>query len=139
MSSCFITGVLVTGSHDEAMEKWREAWVPAVLEALTSVNDRLQNNVSVYGLPVPLCMDSGSLVVLLQRILDPQFLTHEPGASPDGQVKHPNHHLIVRSACVVAQATYFLVHISSTAPEPQSLIMYRVCHMFDLLPSPEPV
>ena len=69
------------------MAEWREAWVPAVLEALTSVNDRLPNNVSVYGLPVPLCMDSGSLVVLLQRILDPHFIAHDPSASPDGQVK----------------------------------------------------
>ncbi len=81
--------VLVTGSQEEAMAEWREAWVPAVLEALTSVNERLQNNVSVYGLPVPLCMDSGSLVVLLRRILDPDFITHDPGASPDGQVSVP--------------------------------------------------
>ena len=79
--------VLSTGSQDGAMAEWRDAWVPAVLDALTSANERLQTNVSVYGLPVPLCMDSGSLVVLLQRILSPTFATPAPGASPDGQVK----------------------------------------------------
>lgn len=68
------------------MEAWRAAWVPVVLEALTSAKERLQMNVSVYGLPVPLCMDAGSLVVLLRRILDPAFATPVLGASPDGQV-----------------------------------------------------
>lgn len=76
------------------MGQWRDAWLPAVLGALTSANERLQTNVSVYGLPVPLCMDSGSLVVLLQRILDPAFATPAPGASPDGQVMKSNGRLI---------------------------------------------
>jgi hypothetical protein len=57
-----------------------------MLEALTSSNERLQANVSVYGLAVPLSMDAGSLVVLLQHILDPAFAKALPGASPDGQV-----------------------------------------------------
>lgn len=60
--------------------------MPAMLEALTSVDERLQANVSVYGLPVALSMDSGSLVILLQHILDPAFATPAHGASPDGQV-----------------------------------------------------
>jgi hypothetical protein len=78
------------------MARWTQAWVPAMLEALTTSDERLQANVSVYGLPVALAMDSGSLVVLLQRILDPAFATPAPGASPDGQVC-PNSALI--SSC----------------------------------------
>ena len=57
-----------------------------MLEALTSPNPRLAANVSVYGLPVPLMMDSGSLIPLLNTILAPAFAAPKPGSSPDGQV-----------------------------------------------------
>lgn len=108
------------------MAEWREAWVPAVLEALTSVNERLQNNVSVYGLPVPLCMDSGSLVVLLRRILDPDFISHDPCASPDGQVARPNHPY---HKCMHYWQKLFLWNISCTA---YSLVINRLSFIFRL-------
>ncbi len=93
-----IAGMLPIGSHAEGMAHWRNAWVPAMLEALTTADERLQANVSVYGLPVPLSMDSGSLVVLLQHILDPAFAAPAPGASKDGQVR-ATHWLVFLFAC----------------------------------------
>jgi hypothetical protein len=57
-----------------------------MLEALTSADDHLAANASVYALPVPLCMDSGSLVPMLRTVLAPAFAQPKPGASPDGQV-----------------------------------------------------
>ena len=74
------------GNYAEKLARWQGAWIPPMLGALTSRDPRLAANVSVYGLPVPLMMDSGSLVPLLHTILSPAFAAPAPGASPDGQV-----------------------------------------------------
>ncbi|BDA45482.1 probable thyroid adenoma-associated protein homolog [Coccomyxa sp. Obi] len=118
-----------SGSQEEAMAEWREAWVPAVLEALTSVNERLQNNVSVYGLPVPLCMDSGSLVVLLQRILDPDFITHDPSTSPDGQVAALVAVLkVARQLQLVRELDAVQVPGHAAVPIPEALLQRAIAH-----------
>lgn len=61
-----------------------------MLEALASADARLAANTSIYALPVPLCMDSGSLAALLRTVLSSGFAQPRPGTSPDGQVaEHP--------------------------------------------------
>ncbi|KAK9842206.1 hypothetical protein WJX81_000582 [Elliptochloris bilobata] len=56
------------GGHAAGMERWREAWLPPMLAALTSRDARLRANVAHYVLPLPLAMDSNSLPVLLERL-----------------------------------------------------------------------
>jgi hypothetical protein len=71
------------GSPNGALARWEAAWCDAMLEALASPQPRLAANVSAYALPVPLAMESGSIVTLLRRILDDKA---SGGLHSDGQV-----------------------------------------------------
>ena len=82
------SGVLA-GSSREALSRWEGAWCDAMLEVLASPEPRLSANVSTYALSVPLAMESGSLITLLQRIL--AAAKASDGTVPDGQVSIPQH------------------------------------------------
>jgi len=56
------------GGHAAGTARWREAWLPPLLAALTAPDARLRANVAHYLLPLPLAMDSSSLGVLLERV-----------------------------------------------------------------------
>jgi len=56
------------GGHTAGTARWREAWLPPLMAALTAPDARLRANVAHYLLPLPLAMDSSSLGVLLERV-----------------------------------------------------------------------
>ena len=62
---------LITG-RSKPPEEWRAAWSGALLAALTSPNEHLQHNVSIYMLPMVLRLDGiEGLHELLRAVLRP--------------------------------------------------------------------
>ena len=82
-------GQILAGSPIEALSMWEGAWCNAMLDVLASPAPRLSANVSTYALSVPLAMESGSLITLLQRILAAAQVSD--GTAPDGQVSTSRH------------------------------------------------
>ena len=78
------SSIMLAGSSREALGGWEDAWCDAMLNVLASPEPRLSANVSTYALSVPLAMESGSLITLLQRILAAAKMSD--GTVPDGQV-----------------------------------------------------
>ena len=60
------------GSQAEGLEAWRQLWIPVLLEALSHSDEHLRHRVSLYAVPVPLALDSASVLPLLTQILQPQ-------------------------------------------------------------------
>ncbi len=97
---------MLAGSSREALSKWEDAWCDAMLEVLASSEPRLSANVSTYALSVPLAMESGSLITLLQRIL--AAVKMSDGTVPDGQVSiswHAGRQMASACACSVPQGS----------------------------------
>lgn len=73
----------LAGSQAEGLQAWRQLWIPALLDALRHPDEHLRHRVSLYAVPVPLALDSASVLPLLQQVLEPQ---HCEEAAPDSQV-----------------------------------------------------
>ena len=50
---------------------WEEAWISPLLELLATADDRMLSHLSIYAMPVPLAKNPGSILQLLQRLLQP--------------------------------------------------------------------